>query len=349
MIDFTNCQRLVNSYEGADHKYRIVYHDDVYMLKFGKKLIPDANKPMQASYSNAPVSEYIGSHVFALAGIPVQETLLGTYGGKTVVACKDFIECQPNSDELALVEFKKLENSYLAGSATGGRTPLYDNLLGVFSEHDSLDRFRTEAEDRYWQTFVVDALIGNFDRHAGNWGYILDKTQDKIVGLAPVYDCGSSLYPQLNEQTMAELLGDRDQLVNRVMTFPRAALRIGKEKVRYHEFLLSPEGTKARQALGDLLPRMDFDAIRSLIEKTPYISDVRREFYSCLLETRRDVILQPAYELYREERALENESPDKGMSLESELTECQAASKALNDSQATPLRNLDKDGHVNRM
>ena len=114
MIDFTDCKKLVNSYEGADLKNKIEYLGDIYMLKFGQKLVPDSNKPMQASYSSAPVSEYLGSHIFELAGIPVQETLLGTYDGKVVVACKDFLECQPNAAELVLVEFKKLENSYLA-------------------------------------------------------------------------------------------------------------------------------------------------------------------------------------------------------------------------------------------
>ena len=341
MIDFTNCNRLVNSYEGADLKKKIEYHGNIYMLKFGQKLIPDPNKPMQASYSSTPVSEYLGSHIFGLAGIPVQETLLGTYDGRVVVACKDFIECRPNADEFVLVEFKKLENSYLDSSTAGGRTPLYDNLVGVLSKHESLEGLRTDAEDRYWQMFVVDALIGNFDRHAGNWGYILNKAENRIVELAPVFDCGSSLYPQLNERTMQQLIKDRSQLEERVMTFPRAALRIGKSKVRYHEFLLSPEGTKARLALGEILPRIDFAKVNELIRTTPYISDVRREFYSCLLETRLDVILKPAYELYREERALEVDNLANEVSLGSEAADCRAAAKALEGSGKTQPPILD--------
>ena len=31
------------------------------------------------SYANSCLSEYLGCHIFALAGIPVQETLPGTY------------------------------------------------------------------------------------------------------------------------------------------------------------------------------------------------------------------------------------------------------------------------------
>lgn len=42
MIDFTDCKGLVNSYEGADFKRKIIYDGDVYMLKFGQKLEPAA-------------------------------------------------------------------------------------------------------------------------------------------------------------------------------------------------------------------------------------------------------------------------------------------------------------------
>ena len=39
----------------------------------------------------------------------------------------------------------------------------------------------------FWDLFVVDALIGNTDRHFGNWGFI---KKDDIISFAPVYDCG---------------------------------------------------------------------------------------------------------------------------------------------------------------
>lgn len=44
MIDFTGCKVLVNSYEGADFKRKIIYDGDVYMLKFGQKLESDEHK-----------------------------------------------------------------------------------------------------------------------------------------------------------------------------------------------------------------------------------------------------------------------------------------------------------------
>lgn len=122
MIDFTGCKVLVNSYEGADFKRKIIYDGDVYMLKFGQKLESDEHKPLQASYTSTPVSEYLGSHIYALAGLPTQHTVMGTYDGRSVVACRDFIESRPDAENVTLVEFKKLENSFLGSSTAGGRT-----------------------------------------------------------------------------------------------------------------------------------------------------------------------------------------------------------------------------------
>ena len=109
------------------------------------------------------------------------------------------------------------------------------------------------------------------------------------------------------------------------------ALRLGKKKVHYHEFMLSAEGTKARAALGELLPKIDFEQIRNLIAQTPYLSDTRREFYTRMVELRRDMILQPAYELFLEERKLEKESnvPDKRVTLKNEAQSAKTASMEL--------------------
>ena len=53
-----------------------------------------ARKNKDMSYANGCICEYLGSHIFEIAGIPVQKTLLGTFTRngkeKVVVACKDF-------------------------------------------------------------------------------------------------------------------------------------------------------------------------------------------------------------------------------------------------------------------
>ena len=74
MIDFTNLPRRNKTYGGANGSKRsVIYQDEQYMLKFPPH--PSRNRDM--SYANSCLSEYLGCHIFALAGIPVQETLLG--------------------------------------------------------------------------------------------------------------------------------------------------------------------------------------------------------------------------------------------------------------------------------
>lgn len=58
------------------------------MLKFPRKAVDkDAG---ETRYATGPVSEYIASYIYASIGIPTQETVLGIYNDKVVVACKDF-------------------------------------------------------------------------------------------------------------------------------------------------------------------------------------------------------------------------------------------------------------------
>lgn len=72
MMDFTSLPRRNKSYAGANgSKIAVVYNDELYMLKF-----PGAARLNQEmSYANGCISEYLGSHVFALAGIAVQKLI----------------------------------------------------------------------------------------------------------------------------------------------------------------------------------------------------------------------------------------------------------------------------------
>ncbi|MFR7404828.1 MAG: HipA domain-containing protein [Coriobacteriaceae bacterium] len=49
-----------------------------------------------------------------------------------------------------------------------------------------------ETISMFWEMFIVDALLGNFDRHGMNWGFI---KRDNAYALAPVFDNRSCLFP----------------------------------------------------------------------------------------------------------------------------------------------------------
>ena len=91
-----------------------------------------------------------------------------------------------------------MKNQVIDSERNGYGTEL-DDILFSIHEQPAIDP--KELEERFWDMFIVDALIGNWDRHNGNWGVLYDTVHD-MVALAPVFDCGSCLYPQLDEGKM---------------------------------------------------------------------------------------------------------------------------------------------------
>ena len=69
--------------------------------------------------------------------------------------------------------------------------------------------------------FIVDALIGNWDRHNGNWGFLYNPETDKI-SLDPIYDCGSCLFPQADDEIMRKTLDDPAELEIRIFERPNS-------------------------------------------------------------------------------------------------------------------------------
>ena len=76
--------------------------------------------------------------------------------------------------------------------------------------------------------FVIDALLGNFDRHNGNWGFLVDT--DGFSYIAPVFDCGSCLLPQADDKVMKQVLENKDDLNARIYQFPTSAIKQDNKK-----------------------------------------------------------------------------------------------------------------------
>lgn len=88
--DYSKYEVLPRTYGGkAGRKIAIIDENkDIWMIKFPQNT---RNKEtVGVSYTTSPLSEYISSHIYESLGFPTHETALGTYGGKVVVACKDF-------------------------------------------------------------------------------------------------------------------------------------------------------------------------------------------------------------------------------------------------------------------
>ena len=143
MIDFTNLPKKNKTYAGANgSKISVLYNGEQYMLKFPAI----ARKNQELSYTNGCISEYLGCQIFKNIGIPVQETLLGTYTKngkeKIVVACKDF-----TSVGVILQDFASLKNTIIDSEHNGYGTEL-DDILQTLDEQMVIEPYYLKK--RFW-------------------------------------------------------------------------------------------------------------------------------------------------------------------------------------------------------
>lgn len=283
MIDFTSAKVKNKAYAGANgSKISVIYNNEQYMLKFPP--LPTINKEM--SYTNSCISEYIGCKIFDSVGIPVQETVIGTYTSngreKIVVACKDF-----TSPGITLQDFASLKNRIIDSERNGYGTELND-ILSTIDEQTSMDP--DVIKTRFWDMFIVDALIGNWDRHNGNWGFLYNNSTDEVV-LAPVFDCGSSLYPQADDELMTRILNNKNEFNHRIFDIPLSAINYNGKKINYFNFLSEGKFEDCNTALKRILSRIDMKKTYEIIDDTPTVTDIQNEFYKTMLTARKERIL----------------------------------------------------------
>ena len=283
MIDFTNAVQKNKTYAGANGgKISVLYNGEQYMLKFPP--FPTINKEM--SYTNSCISEYIGCKVFESVGIPVQETVIGTYTSKgkekIVVACKDF-----TSQGITLQDFASLKNRIIDSERNGYGTELAD-ILSTIDEQTAMDS--ETLKTRFWDMFIVDALIGNWDRHNGNWGFLYNNATDEVT-LAPVFDCGSSLYPQADEDLMKKILSDKNELNHRIFDIPLSAVTYNGKKINYFKFLSEGKFPDCNKALKRIASRIDMKKIYEIIDNTLTVTELQKEFYKTMLTARKERII----------------------------------------------------------
>lgn len=283
IIDFTNMPRQNKTYAGANgSKISILFNNERYMLKFPGAAKRNAN----ISYANGCISEYLGSQIFTLVGIPTQETILGVFSDrgriKTVVACKDFTDSRH-----IIQDFGSLKNTIIETSSNGYGTELSE-ILQTIETQSAMDA--KIISERFWDMFIIDALIGNWDRHNGNWGFLYDLETDR-VSLAPVYDCGSCLFPQADEEMMRSALENSSEMDSRVFDRPLSGIKENGQKINYFRFISSLKDPSCCEAVKRIVPSIDMDRIHDLIYETPMLSEVQRLFYYSVLKERKERIL----------------------------------------------------------
>lgn len=277
-INFDSCPLSKRYYGGSEEKIGIKYDNSYYMLKFQKKTL--------FGVRHNTVSEYLGSHIYSLLGVDAQDTLLGIYKGKEVVACRDFID-----ENEFFVPFNDVGESTIESDKDLYQYT-YDDIYGLLYANKKL----TNVEDTvssFFDIFIVDALLGNFDRHGGNWGFI--KKDDKYR-LAPVFDNGSCLYPNMIDEDMMRLIiNDENEINRRIYSFPTSQIKLNGEKSSYFDVISSLRFKEVNLALSRIVPRINLEKINELIDSVSSLSEIHKLFYKAMIRNRFEKILLFSY------------------------------------------------------
>lgn len=324
ILDLSSCE--INERNGtyggfAGDKEGIVFEGENWIIKY-----PKSTRGMRGnlvSYTTAPLSEYIGSHIYSILGYDVHETRLGIRNNKLVVACKDFCD-----KEGALREIQTLKNIYdeeLArqidrniGSISSSHIVDLNELMVQLRYNPVLSAV-PGLEERFWDCVIVDVLINNNDRNNGNWGLLYENGEYKI---APIYDNGAAFSNKYTDEKIRDIMRDAERMRISSLKISTAYgvedIVISAEKIlRVNNSVLSNSLKKNVPLIKEKMPLIK-EFIDNIPEKHGEItvcSTERKQFYMKGMELRMDELIEPALELHQSKQL------SAGMRLEESLLE----------------------------
>lgn len=263
-------------YDGNTSKFGITVDKVDYIVKTAKTEI------------SSVFSEHVASRFIRGIGIACHETWLGWYNGELAVILKDFT----SGTNFQLKSYKDTEQSS-EGTDLSNKIYSYDDVLRMIGKHTKMsDLNKQKAIIRFWDMFICDAILGNRDRHHGNWGYIIT---DKGYIPAPIYDNGGSLFPDISkrirEYDNAVVNGKELMFIaDRAEKFPASLFRLKRQdgtsrRTNYNEILsdLRMNKTMAREVKA-VREKVGFNKvyetiIRIMIDAKEIIPADYRRFY----------------------------------------------------------------------
>ena len=277
MIDFTNAIEEFNNYKGSEKKKTLIYNNKKYLVKFPD---PIREKNRNISYINNAFSEYIGSNIFKIVGFKTQNTVLGKYEyngkEKIVCTCEDFTD-----NENVLYEF---ENLALSTNLDKKIETELNDIMEVIRESKMIDTESTKQ--KFWDMFIIDSLIGNTDRHNGNWGFLLNKITGEVK-FSPIYDCGSCLNPMIEDDEIRKI--NETELKNLAINCYSCLKENGK-KINYITFIKQMKNEECNNAIKRIFININMDEINKFIDTIECMSDLRKNFYKEIIAQRYEII-----------------------------------------------------------
>lgn len=212
----TDDMRNTKIYNGNTVKFGITVQDADYIVKF-----PKGN-------DMSVYCEYICSAFICSLGVSCHKVWLGLYHGTLVDVILDFT----SGRDYTLHSFKSTKQSS-EDTDINTKEYTYDDVLYLIDKHLKMtEEHKYKSKLFFWDMFLCDAIIGNRDRHWGNWGYL---AQNLHYTAAPLYDNGAGLFPNVNDviAQYRDLSNRKQFLYDRIFIFPASLLKIKRKDRAY--------------------------------------------------------------------------------------------------------------------
>lgn len=167
-------------------------------------------------------AEKISSEVAELLGIDHARTELATFQDERGSVSESFVESSQHlvhGNQLLVRRIDGYNGNKRFKQSAHTVENIWETMEDVF-EHSECKR---RAKMRIGEYLVLDALVGNTDRHHENWGLLSRRVNDHFEdSVAPSYDHASSLGRELQDSRRASLLSN--QSVGRYVERGRGAV-----------------------------------------------------------------------------------------------------------------------------
>ena len=280
--DISNVPSNLKTYGGlACTKIGVTLDGIDYLVKYPTSTKAKNFKNTSLLYLNNSVSEYLGSKIFKLFGLPVHNVSLVFRNEKLCALCEDFVKSG------RLVEFRELKSTYEPGfinpdgnMSDGSGTDLEETLL-VIRNHPILRKLE-DYEDYFWKIFIIDALIGNHDRNNGNYGIIIDGT---CVNKAPVYDNGNCLNPSWSDSKMQYYLDDIQKMFDVAYKVNTCRFTLNGKPINPFHLISSGKYKNCTEALR-IIDNVSVTDIVGILNSCTVLNETQKRFFTVLLRFR---------------------------------------------------------------
>lgn len=151
-----------------------------WIINNGKRILV---KSGSNQYQQEPFNEVLASEICKRLEIPFVEYKIIKTENHFFSTCPDFIDTKTE-----LVSAWNILTLFKKDNSTSYFNHLLENCEKIGMKNIE------EIEKQLCQMFVLDFIIANTDRHFNNFGFIRNADTTEWIGLAPVFDSGTSMF-----------------------------------------------------------------------------------------------------------------------------------------------------------